>query len=288
MSNLLIIADIDDKCLATPRGLQLAEAMDLKPEIVAFVFTDLKRLKLDPKAKAAIKKQIIAERRNTLIKRVEKYAGSAHGVKISVIWSEDVAPWICKRASDDYAAIVKTRHQSESIGHLSTDWQLLREAPVPLLLVSDKKFKKNAVIMATVDLDASSREKQNLNVEVLITARHYAEMLEAELTVLCVIDVPTILSDLDLVDPKTYAKNRQWELQPVVEKLAKDSGLPLSVFKLKRGPVAKTIVSEANAKRARLVVMGTVGRRGVKAKLLGNTAEDVLSLLRMDTLTLKP
>jgi len=36
------------------------------------------------------------------------------------------------------------------------------------------------------------------------------------------------------------------------------------------------------------VVMGTVGRRGVKAKLLGNTAEDVLSLLRMDTLTLKP
>jgi len=157
-----------------------------------------------------------------------------------------------------------------------------------LLLVSDKKFKKNAVIMATVDLDASSREKQNLNVEVLLTARHYAEMLEAELTVLCVIDVPTILSDLDLVDPKTYAKNRQWELQPVVEKLAKDSGLPLHVFKLKRGPVAKTIVSEANAKRARLVVMGTVGRRGVKAKLLGNTAEDVLSLLRMDTLTLKP
>jgi universal stress protein E len=74
----------------------------------------------------------------------------------------------------------------------------------------------------------------------------------------------------------------------VVEKLAKDSGLPLSVFKLKRGPVAKTIVSEADAKRARLVVMGTVGRRGVKAKLMGNTAEDVLALLRMDTLTIKP
>ena len=288
MSKLLIIADIEDKCLATPRGLQLAEAMDLKPEIVAFVYTDLKRLKLDAKAKAGVKKQIISERRDSLTKRIEKYAGSAQGVKVNVIWSEDVAQWICKRAAGDYAAIVKTRHQSESVGHLSTDWQLLREAPVPLLLVSEKKFKKNAIIMATVDLDASSREKQNLNIEVLLTARHYAEMLEAELTVLCVIDVPSVLSDLDLIDPRTYAKNRQWELQPVVEKLAKDSGLPASAFKLKRGPIAKTIVSEANAKRVRLVVMGTVGRRGVKAKLMGNTAEDVLALLRMDTLTLKP
>ena len=61
MSNLLIVADIEDKCLATPRGLQLADAMDLKPEVVAFVYTDLKRLKLDAKAKASIKKQIIAE-----------------------------------------------------------------------------------------------------------------------------------------------------------------------------------------------------------------------------------
>jgi len=137
MSKLLIIADIEDKCLATPRGLQLAEAMDLKPEIVAFVYTDLKRLKLDAKAKAGVKKQIISERRDSLAKRIEKYAGSAQGVKVNVIWSEDVAQWICKRAAGDYVAIVKTRHQSESVGHLSTDWQLLREAPVPLLLVSE-------------------------------------------------------------------------------------------------------------------------------------------------------
>jgi universal stress protein E len=52
--------------------------------------------------------------------------------------------------------------------------------------------------------------------------------------------------------------------------------------------VAKTIVSEAADKKAQLVVMGTVGRRGVRAQVLGNTAEEVLGLLRADTLTLKP
>jgi universal stress protein E len=34
--------------------------------------------------------------------------------------------------------------------------------------------------------------------------------------------------------------------------------------------------------------MGTVGRRGVRAQVLGNTAEEALQLLKTDTLTLKP
>jgi universal stress protein E len=52
--------------------------------------------------------------------------------------------------------------------------------------------------------------------------------------------------------------------------------------------VAKTIVSEAAELKAQLVVMGTVGRRGVRAQVLGNTAEEALQLLKTDTLTLKP
>ena len=113
-------------------------------------------------------------------------------------------------------------------------------------------------------------------------------MLQTDLAVLCVIDVPTLLADLDLVDPRSYAKARKEELQPALKKLAEQTGLPLSCFHLKRGPVAKTIVSEAADKKAQLVVMGTVGRRGVRAQVLGNTAEGVLNLLRTDTLTLKP
>jgi universal stress protein E len=34
--------------------------------------------------------------------------------------------------------------------------------------------------------------------------------------------------------------------------------------------------------------MGTVGRQGVKARILGNTAENVLRHLKTDVLALKP
>jgi len=51
--------------------------------------------------------------------------------------------------------------------------------------------------------------------------------------------------------------------------------------------VEKVISSEAAKERAQLLVMGTVGRRGVQARLLGNTAEKVLRYIRTDVLAMK-
>lgn len=289
MSKVLIVADIEDKCAATPRGLQLAEQLDLHAEVVAFTYADLRKLRVDATTGAEIKKQLLAERRASIEARVEKAAGVNHAVKIQVVWAEDIHAWIQKRvAAGGYSAVVKTRHKSESLGHTSTDWHLLRECDCPVLLVGKKKWKKGAVVLATVDLDAGSKVKQKLNIDVVNQAKQLAAAMSAELSVLCVIDVPTLLADLDLVDPKTYAKQRKAELEPVLKRLADATDLPASRFSFKRGPVAKTIVSEAADRNAQLVVMGTVGRKGVKAKVLGNTAEQVLALLKSDTLTLKP
>jgi len=288
-SKLLIIADIEDNCAATARGLYLAEEMGLDAEVAAFTFTNLRRLKVDKATGSAIKQQLISERKASIETRLSKRLGEKHDVKVSVVWSEDIHAWINKRAaSGDYVAIVKSRHKSESLGHISTDWHLLRECPVPVLLVGRKAWKKGGTILATVDLDATSKTKQKLNEEVVLEARHYAELLDMELRVLCVLDVPTLLADLDLIDPKTYAKQRHDELIPVMEALARKTGLPTKAFTFKRGPTAQTIVSETAALKAQLVVMGTVGRKGVKAQMIGNTAEAVLGLLNVDTLTLKP
>jgi universal stress protein E len=288
MSKLLIVAGLEGQCAATSRGMQLAELMDLQVEVVAFAYANLKRLKLDRKGIADVKQRLLDQRRGDVVAQLNRVAGVGHGVKVNVIWSEDIHPWIIKRAAGDYAAVIKTRHRSESLGYTSTDWHLLRECVAPVLLVSRQKWKKGSAIMATVDLEATAKAKQALNVDVITSARHYAEMLQVDLSVLCVIDVPTLLVDLDLIDAKTYAKERIKELQPALAALAKKTGLPLSKFQLKRGPVAKTIVSEAAELKAQLVVMGTVGRRGVRAQVLGNTAEEALQLLKTDTLTLKP
>lgn len=287
MSKLLIVADIEDTCSALSRGLKLADEMDLVPEVVAFVYMDMKRLRVDRDIAAQIKKRLMDERKETLSARIEELTPGRR-IKLQVVWAEEIQEWICKKAEGDYAAVVKSRHATESFGHTPTDWHLLRDCPAPVLLVGKKRWKKARTILATVDLDAKSAAKKKLNVDVVLEARHYAEIFEADLHILSVIDVPKILSELDLIDPKTYAKNRKEELQPALEALAKETGVPVSAFKMKRGPVASTIVSEASALKAQLVVMGTVGRKGVRAKTIGNTAEKALHHLKIDTLTLKP
>lgn len=288
MSKLLIVADIENKCAATARGLALATEMDLEPEVVAFTYTDLKRLKVDTDTAANIKKQLLSERKASLEARVASIAGDKHGIRIQVVWAEDIHSWIIKRAAKDCDVVVKSRHKSESLGHTSTDWHLLRECPVPVLLVSKKRWKRRSTVMATVDLGTTTKVKQKLNRDVVLTARHYAEILGTDLKVLCVIDVPKVLAELDLIDPRTWAEEQHKALEPKLVDFAELTGLPKSAFIFKRGPVGKTIVSEASRLNAQLVVMGTVGRRGVKAQVLGNTAEAALGLLRTDTLTLKP
>ena len=52
--------------------------------------------------------------------------------------------------------------------------------------------------------------------------------------------------------------------------------------------MARVINSRAAKVRAQIVVMGTVGRKGVKARLIGNTAEKVLDHLKTDVLAIKP
>jgi len=76
-------------------------------------------------------------------------------------------------------------------------------------------------------------------------------------------------------------------MKPAIAKLSKAHDLPVKAFKVKKGPVEKVITSVAAKQRAQVVVMGTVGRRGVRARLLGNTAEKVLRHLRTDVLALK-
>ena len=46
MGTILIIADPQDRCYATPRGLELARRLGHKAEIVAFTYANLKSLKL--------------------------------------------------------------------------------------------------------------------------------------------------------------------------------------------------------------------------------------------------
>ena len=66
------------------------------------------------------------------------------------------------------------------------------------------------------------------------------------------------------------------------------AAVPRENLHIQEGVVEEVIADEAERLPAQLVVMGTVGRHGVGAKVLGNLVERVLTGLRADVLALKP
>jgi len=275
MGKILIIADIKDKCYAIPRGLQLAAKLGQDVEVVAFIYAPLKQLKVGAAEQVDIRQRLLAEREQDVRARIDKFRQSDQKVSLKVVWEKDIDRWVRKHCvAEKYLGVVKTGNRSESLVHTSTDWQLLRECPAPVLLVAEKKWHRARPVL--------------VNHKVLGAAQRLAEALGVELEIITAIEIPTLLSDLDLVDPIAYVKEAKEDMKPQIRKLAAAYDIPEKAFHCKRGPVERVITSRAARVRAQIVVMGTVARKGVKARLLGNTAERVLRHMKTDVVAIKP
>ena len=289
MAKILIIADLKDKCVATPRGLQLGAKLGQDIDVVAFTYAPLSRLKVSATEEADIRERLVDEREHDVQARIDKYKQPGQNVTLKVVWEKNIDRWITRQcAGDKYIGVIKTGNRSESLVHTSTDWQLLRECAAPMLLVAEKKWHRAKPVLVTLDLSSDVATKRKLNDKTLGIAKGLAAALGVELEIITAIEVPTLLSDLDLVDPSAYAREAKEAMKPQIRKLAAAHDIPEKAFHCKRGPVEKVIASQAAKVRAQVVVMGTVARKGVKARLLGNTAEKVLRLMKTDVLAIKP
>lgn len=289
MGKLLVIADIKGRCGATARGLEIAYKLNLDTEVVGFVYAPLGKLDVDKESRNDIKQRLLSQREDELKAVIDKHQKPGQRVKLHLHWEKNIVDWVNGRcARSAYAMVLKTGRRSEGLAYASSDWLLLRECPAPLLILARNKWSRTAPVMAALDLGTKVAAKKRLNDRVLGEARALAEGMGEELEIICAVEVPALLHELDLVDPIAYVKNAREEMVPEIRKLAKRHDIPERAFRIKRGPVEKVIASQAAAKRAQIVVMGTVGRKGVKARLIGNTAEKVLSQLKTDVLALKP
>ncbi|MFT4826597.1 MAG: universal stress protein E [Cryomorphaceae bacterium] len=287
MGKMLVIADMKDSCIATPRGLQLAHKLGHAVEVVAFIHTSLSGINKSRAEQKSIKKRLMLKREKEVRARIDKYRAPRQEVSLKVVWEKDIQHWVIKRSGQSFDMVVKTGSHEDSIIYASTDWQLLRECPAPVLIVAEKKWHRTKPVLAAVDLGSSDADIKQLNHQIITTAKILAEALDTQLSLICAIEIPTLLADMDLIDPTAYVREAREKMKPAIVKLAQAYGLPHRSFLVKKGPVEKVITSVAAKQRAQLVVMGTVGRRGVRARLLGNTAEKVLRHLRTDVLTLK-
>ena len=289
MGRILVIADRKEPCLATSRALALAAAVGASVEIVAFTYTSLRRLGVSRTQRDDVKREMLDRRESELRRQLDRETPAGTRVGLRVVWRKDVAPWIIRRTETRaYDYVVKTAHHSASASYTSTDWQLLRESAAPVLIVSGQRWHRSRPLLVALDLATRSKAKQALNRTVLANAKALADALGVSVSCISAVEVPDILTDLDVVDAKAFTRRVKADMQPHIAQLSALHSLTARDFRCRRGATGDVIAREATRIDAQLVVMGTVGRRGLRAKMLGNTAESVLQSLSMDVLAIRP
>lgn len=169
-----------------------------------------------------------------------------------------------------------------------TDWQLMRHAPCPLLLVKDPVFDGYATIVAAVDPLHEHAEPSGLDRSVLAAARTLARALGSKLKALNAYPGEAafeLVSAVQVAPGVLYGSENVAALhRRAVTELVEQYGVTQDDIELVEGAPAEAILAAAGAKGTKLVVVGVPQRRGGLAAVVGSTAEAVAAEAPCDVL----
>ena len=161
-----------------------------------------------------------------------------------------------------------------------SDWHLVRDCPVPLLLVKDPARLAGARIVACIDPMHAHDKPAALDVQLIRRGASLVELLGGELHALHVASLPVPVGLVGDAWVAAAAMPSPEELlssaREACERLAAERGLSRSRLHLRLGAPASEIVAAARELEAGLLVMGVVSRRRLERWFVGNTAEAVL------------
>ena len=217
------------------------------------------------------------------------YIANSKNFNCQVVHSDNLSGWIIKHCREQHIELVlKIGHRTETVFYQPVDWQLIRGLPCALLLLSQHKWRERPVVMAALDIASDDERQQSINRDVLAWTQLICAGQSAEKHIVSCIELNRALVDLDVIEPSVEQREKEQPAKQALRKFLDSCGFGDAQLWAEVGEPAKKIPSIANREKAALVVMGSVGRKGVKGLLLGNTAEKVLHNIRTDVLIIKP
>lgn len=173
-----------------------------------------------------------------------------------------------------------------------TDFELLRLAPVPVLLVKTRRAYDHPSILAAVDPSHAYSKPVKLDREILHNAAQFTRALRGSLHAVFAYDpLPAIAMEpsLALVGAmEAIATSSQAQARKSLAQVLNGASIPAARrHVIPRHPV-DAIEQAARDLSSHIVVMGAISRSGLKRLVLGNTAERVLDELPCDVLVVKP
>lgn len=197
------------------------------------------------------------------------------GIKVDVQvdwtahWRDAIAP-AAKNVGADLILKAASVHSGAGRRLLKTsDWTLLREAHCPVYLIKRDAIEAGARVLVAMDIARQDDLHASLNEKVL----DYGRLLESA------------IPEASLHAVNAYGGADSFVYQPDV---AEKAGVDRVNAHAVAGAPDKVIPEVAEQIDASIVVIGTAARDGIKAAVIGNTAEKVLDALHTNILIVRP
>ena len=178
----------------------------------------------------------------------------------------------------------------------TTAMNLLRKCPCPVWVFKPAVHGTYRRILASIDTSTKREEERELNKSIMEIAVILAEREDAELHVVHCWEASgeTILRSN--VPPAQAALIEEYSLFALetaskkLEEFLKSCPYPIkkNAIHLERGVPGRVVPELVHRHHIELVVMGTLGRLGLKGLFMGNSAEKIIDGLDCSVLALKP
>lgn len=252
---------------------------------------------------ASTEAQQLADRiRQTQTEIIDNIAASISDSKLnvaaSVLHDRPISDAVISIAmNSDPALLVKgtSYHSAADRANFTyTDWRLIRKLECPLWLVKGSEWKENPVIIAAVDPTHRHDPSASIDREIVVAGKKLAVVCGGKLLLLhtyqTLVEIGAraaraILQaelHLDQIDKDVHDSHRNQ-----LDAFANANDVPLKDVHLMPGRTRDVLPAFARSQGADVVVMGAVARSGIKRRILGSTAEQVLDQLPCDILIVR-
>ena len=276
--------------LESQHASQLADALGARLMITTAVF-DARMASRAGHGDAAARARLIEAEHVELEKLAQSLRAWGTAVSTRVVWGAPAYQGVLDVAREWRAdlLVVGAHEQGLRVGTrlTDTDWQLMRLAPCPLLLVKDPLFTGYRTVLAAVDPAHPEPARTSIDRFVLDVARTVADACESDLRVVHALPDPARLPPSPVeIAPGVYCDADAIEElhRRAVDDLLALHGVPPEQVDLVQGAPADVIARAAADRRAELVVLGALRRSQLEQALIGSTAEAVAADVPCDVL----
>ncbi len=191
--------------------------------------------------------------------------------------------------SGNYDLLIKSANRHgilDSIIFTPIDWYVLRNASIPVLIAKEHPWQKEAPVV--VALDFSSKEKRLYNVSILREAQLLSTITGGTIHLVnsAPVILPSIMLEVPNYAPEIYSENILKEHEKRLLEFAEAHSIPRENCHIAEGLPDDVIPSLCKKLKPQAVFIGSAGRQGLSAALVGNTCEEIVDYIDADLFVL--